>query len=475
MYNDTFDLDQLCAYKETNRLEMTDVNNGLPITFWETYSAFSNSNGGVIVLGLKEASDGALLSTHLQNKDKLLNEFWETVNDPTKVNVNLLKYNDVNTYYLNGDVIIIYVPKADREHKPVYINNNLVNGTFRRNDKGNYRCTKSEISGMVRDQDTNYDNKCIDYMDMSVLNSETIRKFRSHNNIINYNHVWHKLPNNEYLERIGAAKIGKDDGKLHPTIAGLLMFGKEYKIRYEFPEYSLEYRSMLGQNLSLDDRLVSTSGDWSGNLVDFFFILEKKLSNGLKRPVKLAGFSNIDETDIHNSVREALLNCIINADFNFPRGIVIKKYFDKLIIENPGSIIVGKERMIKGGISEPRNRIIKKMFNLLDIGKSLGDGVPYIFNVWHDAGLLQPTIEELYNPDRTILTLPFVDQVENPSGSGEKDTLKSIAQADTLKHTAQANAGGFGEADSFEPTVQADNACGLKHADTLGTLFELKF
>ena len=48
----------------------------------------------------------------------------------------------------------------------------------------------------------------------------------------------------EYLERIGAAQISDTDGKLHPTVAGLLMFGEEYKIRYEFPEYFLVYRKL---------------------------------------------------------------------------------------------------------------------------------------------------------------------------------------------------------------------------------------
>ena len=38
------------------------------------------------------------------------------------------------------------------------------------------------------------------------------------------------------MERIGAAGYG-EDGKLHPTTAGLLMFGEEYHIVREFPEY----------------------------------------------------------------------------------------------------------------------------------------------------------------------------------------------------------------------------------------------
>ena len=50
----------------------------------------------------------------------------------------------------------------------------------------------------------------------------------------------------------------------------------------------------------------------------------------------------MDETPVHKAIREALANCIANADFNFARGIVIIKNPETIIIENPGSIITGK-------------------------------------------------------------------------------------------------------------------------------------
>lgn len=46
-----------------------------------------------------------------------------------------------------------------------------------------------------------------------------------------------------------------------------------------------------------------------------------------------------------------------------------------LVIENYGSIIIGKAQMLKGGISEPRNKVIMKMFNLIHVGERAGSGV----------------------------------------------------------------------------------------------------
>ncbi len=267
-----FDLNFFDKYREGNRLEVKKANGGLPNSLWDTYSSFANCNGGMIILGIKEREDGSWHTTHLQNRDKLLKDFWDTINNRTKVSVNLLTEENINTYQVNGDVIItIYVPRADREYKPVYINDNLFKGTFRRDHEGDYHCSEVKVRGMLRDQaDRSVDNKILTNMDMDVLCQETIKDFRSRHKVVNENHVWHKLNNEEYLERIGAAQISDGDGRLHPTVAGLLMFGEEYKIRYEFPEYFLDYREILDPTIRWTDRLESSSGEWSGNLMDFF-------------------------------------------------------------------------------------------------------------------------------------------------------------------------------------------------------------
>ena len=63
--------------------------------------------------------------------------------------------------------------------------------------------------------------------------------------------------------------------------------------------------------------------------------------------------------------------------------------------------------MKKGGISDPRNKVLMKMFNLINIGERAGSGVPNIFNTWEDQGWVEPVIEEQFDPDRTLLILSF--------------------------------------------------------------------
>ena len=75
------------------------------------------------------------------------------------------------------------------------------------------------------------------------------------------------------------------------------------------------------------------------------------------------------ETDIHVAVREALVNCLANADYTLPRGLVIIKKIDEITFENPGLLKVGIEQALKGGISDPRNLTIFHFFNQIGLGK----------------------------------------------------------------------------------------------------------
>ena len=80
-----FDISQFNSYREDNRREVKKARDGLPLSLWETYSAFANCYGGVIILGVKEQEDGSWYTTGLKNPSKIQKEFWDMVNNSKKV------------------------------------------------------------------------------------------------------------------------------------------------------------------------------------------------------------------------------------------------------------------------------------------------------------------------------------------------------------------------------------------------------
>ena len=132
------DFSHLNKYKETNRIEAKRATGGLPRSIWETYSAFANSDGGVILLGVAERKkDKTLYPVTLPDPWRLIAQFWEMINDPRIVNKNILKKSDITVEEVDGkEIVVINVPKAKPEDKPIYIGGNVKTGAYYRRDDG---------------------------------------------------------------------------------------------------------------------------------------------------------------------------------------------------------------------------------------------------------------------------------------------------------------------------------------------------
>ena len=138
-------------------LECNEAESQIPKSIYETYSAFANTNGGTILLGIREdrkAADPAkrFTVTGIKDKDKLLADFWNTINS-SKVNANILL--DEHVYPLTMGtltVLVIEVPRADYRIRPVCVGENPFKGSFKRNHEGDYHCTEAEVRAMISDE-----------------------------------------------------------------------------------------------------------------------------------------------------------------------------------------------------------------------------------------------------------------------------------------------------------------------------------
>lgn len=427
------DFSNLEKYKENNRIEAKKAMGGLPGSIWETYSAFANTLGGVILLGVEEWPDKTLHAVDLPDPDKLIKEFWNNVNNPNKTSVNLLSSKDVFVQEVDGNhIVVINVPRAERSYRPVYLDGNPLS-TYRRNGEGDYKCTKEEYQAMVRDASVKtQDMLVLNEMDMSVFNKESVRSYRQRMRLSRPGHVWEALEDEDFLMKLGAVGIGSD-GKKHPTSAGLLMFGNEYDIVREYNAYFLDYQEQYDADTRWTDRIISSSGDWSGNVYDFYFRVYNKLTQDIKVPFKMEGGVRVDDTSVHQALREALANCLVNADYYGRQGLVVIKKRDAITMSNPGNFRIEIDTAKSGGVSDPRNGTMLKMFNLIDIGERAGSGIPNIFRVWREQGWTAPVISENFDPDRIMLSLAF------KKSDDKKATIKSDDKKVTIKSARQKN------------------------------------
>lgn len=276
---------------------------------------------------------------------------------------------------------------------------------------------------MIADQlDESQDSIILDGFSMEDLNQDTINSFRNRLRAVKPNHPWVSLDDKGFLYKLGAYDRYRKTGREGITAAGLLMFGEDRSITDEFPKYFLDYREKISQDVRWDYRVISSDGTWSGNIFDFYFKIINRITDNLNIPFRIVNGVRQEDTRVHDAVREAVANALIHADYRLPRGIVIEKGKTYFKISNPGSLRISREEALRGGISDPRNKNIFKMFNILGVGERAGLGLENIQLAWKEQEWLAPDLEELYNPDRIDLTLRTVSMLPEES----IDILKSI-------------------------------------------------
>ena len=399
---DMQELKSLIYQGEKVDIECKKAEGNVPKSVYESYSAFANTKGGYIILGVledktKSVPEERFIIQGIKNPGTQKEDFWNTING-NKVNVNVLKDEDVFVVE-EGDIklLVIHVPRADFNMRPVYVGENPYKGTYKRNHEGDYHATEHEVRGMIRDQNLEgNDGTILEYYTMDDIDKETLRKYRQIFEIRNDGHVWNPLDDKAFLEQLGGYNRDRRTGVEGLTIAGLMMFGTGRAIRERFSNIFMDYREETAVTIDVrwNDR-ITYDGTWENNLFNFFSKVTPKLTEDLPKPFKLEGIQRIDETPLHKAVREAFVNLIIHADYLMDAGTlkVIKKN-KSFEFTNPGILKLPVEDIFRGGNSKPRNSHMQTMLRMVGFGDNAGSGFPTIVAAWDAEGWVKPELIE---------------------------------------------------------------------------------
>ncbi len=390
-----------------------DGKGALPEDFWPTYSAFANTEGGIVLLGMREKQEQFLVDG-VVNVAKVRKELFDALNNRQKVSVNLLGDAQVREITLEGrTVMVVKIPRATRKQRPVHLTTNPFAGhTYRRLNDGDRPLPDDEVKRMLAEQvEDSRDDRILRGYDMEDIDFGTFRAYRQIFANREPGHPWNAAEDREFLRQIGGWRKDRESDENGLTVAGLLMFGRFTAIQEELPNYMLDYqeRPEARTERRWIDR-VTLDGKWSGNLYDFYRKVYLKLTADLKVPFQLEKGERKDETPVHEALREALANVLVHADYSDRASVLVVKRPDMFGFRNPGLMRIPVEVALLGGEPDCRNRTLHKMFRFVGVGEQAGTGIPKILHGWQTQHWNPPKLHDTPVPyNQTLLELQMVD------------------------------------------------------------------
>lgn len=384
--------------KENNQIECKLSKDKFPKETLKTYSSFANTNGGVIILGVEE-KDGKFDIFGIQNPDKIKKEIFNILNNREKISKNLIVDKNISEKVIDGkNIILIEVPRANYKDKPIFIGTNPMTGTYKRNFEGDYKCSESEVKAMIRDSsEESMDNILLEGFNIDDLDESTLNDYRSRFSTLKPNHPFISMTNEEFFRKISVLRKNRNSGKLEPTLAGILVFGKMEAIKEVLPHFFLEYvdKSDVSED-RWKDRVVY-DGTWGeGNIYNFFFLVINKLYFSVNKSFEIEkdGITRRETNSVQIALREAFVNSIIHSDFKIDEPIKITRYKDYYEFKNPGSLRISKDDFFRGEHSKPRNSIINDIFKHINLCEQAGSGIPKILSAVKKEKFKYPEIQD---------------------------------------------------------------------------------
>ena len=378
----------------------------------ETICAFANEpglQGGTLVLGVvRDETDlfSAYTVEGVAHPDKLsadlATQCREQFNVPVRVQI-------ANESLGDKVVLVVTVPEAPPADKPIFLKSrNLPRGAYRRIGSTDQQCTEDDLLALYQGrQIESYDGIAVPDAVPEDFSPEAIADYRRTRAEANADAEELRWSDDELLESIGCTR--RLAGDQHPTVAGMMLFGKPQALRRLYPMTRIDYIRVPGKEWIPDPERRFDSVE----IRDYLFrAIRRALSAVLDDLPKAFGLAEgeaqrTDKPLIPQRVlREGIVNAVMHRSYRSHSPVQIIRYSNRIEIHNPGHSLKSPEHLGEPG-SVPRNPRIAAVLLDTRFAETKGSGIRVMREMMVDAGLEPPLFESLRSNDSFVARYYF--------------------------------------------------------------------
>jgi ATP-dependent DNA helicase RecG len=353
----------------------------------ETLVALANNNGGTLLLGL---SAKGVASRELAGDAALQAEPPLLLPRPQLVELE------------SGPAVVVQVP-AGLPH--VY----SVKGTYlTRTGAHNRPLTTPELRRLLLDRnESGFESQPV--VEATVADFDPLRVNR-------YLDLLGMAPDEDPVavlqSRGGVTRVGS--GAQCPTVAGLLLFGREPQRFLR----SAEITCVRYAGPTMGDEFVRQ--DLGGTLPEQLRLAEAFVSTNMRRGMRIRGLERVDSTEYPPAVvREAIVNAIAHRDYSVRGdGIRLLMFSDRMEIYSPGRLPGHVTLANLKDERYSRNEAIVAVLGDMGFIERLGYGIDRMIAAMQEAGLPAPVFEETAAGFRVTLQSAGSDLVAGQNQQG---------------------------------------------------------
>lgn len=395
---------------EWNDFEVKEALGGLPKSIWETVSAFSNTTGGWIILGVKEKkteNGPEFIINGVSNPEQTEQDIITTLRSRTKFNApiscRVLKYK------IDGkDVIAFEIPLSP--HRPVAIKSN--GDVYIRTGSGDTLATDLEVDAIVRDASFGSKSEMeVPGSGFNDINLDSIASYRSFLRDFNRPLSYPTLNDEDFCRKLN---IVLSSGKL--SYGSLLMFGKRESVLSALPNFWIDYMEVPGNSYSTASQRYTYRMPEQENIWESFQLIMHRLRNFVDTPyIEGPDIFGIEDNSQLFCLREGLVNFCAHSDYFASAHPTIRIFDDRIVMQNPGRFILDAEEFRNRILSMPRNPSIIRLFRHPKLSENAGYGIDKISG-WEKLTGMAVTFES----DMLISTVTYpLTTIKNSRHIGE--------------------------------------------------------